>query len=145
MRRVPGRPAALERQLGSRVSAPSLSTHSAPAPTPPLHADHGWRFDKEGTCTTIPQASSDEAEAAAAANKRACAISYPVTEAQGMLFVYGEGGAAAMEESSQVDPQTCKLTERTEAAGACMSCCACAHAWLPARASPLPADASRRC
>lgn len=84
------------------------------------HADHGWRFDNEGTCNTIPQASSDAAEATAAANKRACAVPYPITEAQGMLFVWGEGGAAAMEESRLAAPQTCKLTERTEAAGGSM-------------------------
>ena len=41
-------------------------------------AYHGWRFNAEGTCTTIPQAESSEAEQKSAGQPRACVASYPV-------------------------------------------------------------------
>ena len=41
-------------------------------------AYHGWRFNAEGACTTIPQAESPEAQRKSAGHPRACVASYPV-------------------------------------------------------------------
>lgn len=41
-------------------------------------AYHGWRFNAEGTCTTIPQAENSEAERKSAGHPRACVAKYPV-------------------------------------------------------------------
>ncbi len=46
---------------------------------------HGWTFDGDGQCTTIPQAS---AETRAIASPRACVQSLPTEVRQGLLFVY---------------------------------------------------------
>ncbi|GAB4823562.1 hypothetical protein N2152v2_010608 [Parachlorella kessleri] len=78
---------------------------------------HGWRFDGSGSCKAIPQADSAEQEARAAASPRACGVAYPIQERQGMLFVWGEGGQAALEEAMQQEPPLCKLTQETEAQG----------------------------
>lgn len=40
-------------------------------------AYHGWRFDAEGTCTTIPQAETSDAERKSAGHPRACVAKYP--------------------------------------------------------------------
>lgn len=69
---------------------------------------HGWRFEGSGACVAIPQASSAEAEAAACAMPRSCAVAHPIREAQGILFVFGEGGpvgaAASEQRELPVDP-----------------------------------------
>ncbi|GAB4823576.1 hypothetical protein N2152v2_010622 [Parachlorella kessleri] len=78
---------------------------------------HGWRFDGSGACKAIPQADSAEQEARAAAAPRACAVAYPIQERQGLLFVWGEGGAAALEEAMKQEPPLCTLTEEAEALG----------------------------
>ncbi|KAL4438217.1 hypothetical protein ABPG77_010578 [Micractinium sp. CCAP 211/92] len=78
---------------------------------------HGWRFKQDGACTSIPQASSADAEAVAAASRRACAVAHPITERQGMLFVWGEGGLEAEAESRRVPPPVCPLTEETRSQG----------------------------
>ena len=78
---------------------------------------HGWRFDGSGACKAIPQADSAEQEARAAASPRACAVAYPIQERQGLLFVWGEGGAAAVEEAKQQEPPLCMLTEDAKAQG----------------------------
>jgi len=41
-------------------------------------AYHGWRFDAQGTCTTVPQAEDPDQNQKAAAHPRACVASYPV-------------------------------------------------------------------
>lgn len=38
---------------------------------------HGWCFDSEGACTSVPQAENPEQEHTAAAHTRACATVYP--------------------------------------------------------------------
>ncbi len=63
------------------------------------------------------QASSADAEAVAAASRRACAVAHPITERQGMLFVWGEGGLEAEAESRRVPPPVCPLTEETRSQG----------------------------
>lgn len=70
---------------------------------------HGWRFEGSGACVAIPQASSAEAEAAACTAPRPpCAVAHPIREAQGILFVFGEGGPAGAAASEQaavpIDP-----------------------------------------
>ncbi|EKX51208.1 hypothetical protein GUITHDRAFT_159336 [Guillardia theta CCMP2712] len=52
---------------------------------------HGWRFDANGKCTLIPQANEKQAQALMS-SKRACALSYPAMQAQGLLWVWGEQG-----------------------------------------------------
>ena len=67
---------------------------------------HGWRFDSEGNCRRVPQAASPEAEQRACSNKRACATTFTVKEAQGLLFVWGEPGekgAQAAEKTSIIN------------------------------------------
>lgn len=38
---------------------------------------HGWRFQGDGTCTKVPQALDEKANAAACSNSRSCAVSHP--------------------------------------------------------------------
>ncbi|KAJ0686879.1 putative pheophorbide a oxygenase [Helianthus annuus] len=49
---------------------------------------HGWSFDGCGSCTRIPQASSDGPEARAVRSPRACATRFPTVVSQGLLFVW---------------------------------------------------------
>lgn len=83
----------------------------------PAGAHQRPRADKRPRFALTLQAASAEAEAAAASSRRACAVAHPIMEAQGMLFVWGEGGAAAAEESRRVAPQLCALTERAQREG----------------------------
>lgn len=41
-------------------------------------AYHGWRFDGEGNCTTLPQTFGAAELDKAVSNKKSCAVSYPV-------------------------------------------------------------------
>jgi phenylpropionate dioxygenase-like ring-hydroxylating dioxygenase large terminal subunit len=56
-----------------------------------LCAYHAWRFNAKGECTSIPHAQKDR-EADLCALPKACAISHPVQEVQGLLWVWGEAG-----------------------------------------------------
>ncbi|KAI4368740.1 hypothetical protein MLD38_017261 [Melastoma candidum] len=49
---------------------------------------HGWSFDGCGSCTKIPQASSEGPEARALKSPRACAVRFPTMVSQGLLFVW---------------------------------------------------------
>ncbi|WCJ41624.1 Pheophorbide a oxygenase chloroplastic [Euphorbia peplus] len=49
---------------------------------------HGWSFDGCGSCTRIPQASSEGPEARAVKSSRACVTSFPTMVSQGLLFVW---------------------------------------------------------
>lgn len=49
---------------------------------------HGWSFDGCGSCTGIPQASSEGPEARAIRSPRACATRFPTMVSQGLLFVW---------------------------------------------------------
>jgi len=78
---------------------------------------HGWRFDDQGNCVRIPQAASPEAEKRACSSSRACATKYPIAQAQGMLFVWGEGGKDADIESSQAPLPVCEHLKAAEERG----------------------------
>ena len=41
-------------------------------------AYHGWRFDGEGKCTTLPQTFGAAELDKAVSSKKSCAVSYPV-------------------------------------------------------------------
>ncbi|GKV26233.1 hypothetical protein SLEP1_g35575 [Rubroshorea leprosula] len=49
---------------------------------------HGWSFDGCGSCTQIPQASTEGPEARAVQSPRACATRFPTMVSQGLLFVW---------------------------------------------------------
>lgn len=49
---------------------------------------HGWKFKGDGSCVSIPQASSKEKEDAICGNPRSCGKAYATREAQGLLWVF---------------------------------------------------------
>ncbi|KAL7618156.1 hypothetical protein Lser_V15G02417 [Lactuca serriola] len=49
---------------------------------------HGWSFEGSGSCSRIPQASSEGPEARAVQSPRACATRFPTMVSQGLLFVW---------------------------------------------------------
>ena len=55
---------------------------------------HGWSFSGDGRCTTIPQATPPQAEAACSSARSRCR-SFAVAEAQGLLFVFAGEAACA--------------------------------------------------
>ncbi|NJR32393.1 MAG: Rieske 2Fe-2S domain-containing protein [Chamaesiphon sp. CSU_1_12] len=70
-----------------------------------LCAYHGWRFDRDGNCTKIPQSQTPALEAQHRANPKSCAIAYPTQEAQGLLWVWAESGTKAAVESKKRSPR----------------------------------------
>ena len=55
---------------------------------------HGWSFAGDGACTTIPQATAEQAASACASPRSHCR-GFATAEAQGLLFVFaGEAGRA---------------------------------------------------
>ena len=69
-----------------------------------LCAYHAWRFDGEGKCTDMPQASSPAEEDRVKANPRSCAFTRPCMEAQGLVWAWGEGGVDAELEARMTPP-----------------------------------------
>lgn len=65
---------------------------------------HGWRFDSEGNCTTIPQANETKIEETACASSRSCVKSYPVQIRDNMLWVWGESGPDAFIHAAAKEP-----------------------------------------
>ncbi|XP_020263386.1 pheophorbide a oxygenase, chloroplastic [Asparagus officinalis] len=63
---------------------------------------HGWSFDGKGTCTKIPQASSEGPEARATQSSRACVAKLPTLVSQGLLFVWPDENG--WEKASQTKP-----------------------------------------
>lgn len=55
---------------------------------------HGWSFRGDGGCTTIPQASPEQAGAACPSSRSRCS-SFATASAQGLLFVFAGDPAAA--------------------------------------------------
>ncbi|EPS67609.1 hypothetical protein M569_07157, partial [Genlisea aurea] len=49
---------------------------------------HGWSFDGSGSCTRIPQASSEGPESRAFKSPKACSTRFPTMISQGLLFVW---------------------------------------------------------
>jgi pheophorbide a oxygenase len=74
---------------------------------------HGWKFTGDGKCVKIPQAASPQQEQRGCSSFRACATTYPTVEAQGIIWVWGESGPNAQEESDAKPPP---LDKRLEAA-----------------------------
>lgn len=70
-----------------------------------LCAYHAWRFNGEGKCVKIPQSKDEATEARNYDNPSACAITYPVKELQGLLWVWGESGNQAQVESELRKPR----------------------------------------
>lgn len=70
-----------------------------------LCAYHAWRFDSQGNCVSIPQSKDKETEAKNCSNKKACAVSYPTQERQGLLWVWPESGQEAQVESQLKTPR----------------------------------------
>ncbi|MEM8807921.1 MAG: Rieske 2Fe-2S domain-containing protein [Cyanobacteria bacterium P01_G01_bin.38] len=70
-----------------------------------LCAYHAWRFDGSGRCDRIPQAKDPETEARHRNNPKACAVPYPTQAKQGLLWVWGESGEGALQESQQRPPR----------------------------------------
>ena len=62
---------------------------------------HGWRFDGEGACASLPYA-PPKVENKLCGNCRARVGAYPVQEADGLLFVFPYGGRDAEEEAAKV-------------------------------------------
>ena len=73
---------------------------------------HGWRFSgTDGSCVSVPQAMSKEAEVKLCSGSRSCAYAHPTQESQDLLWVWGEGGKAGSgvwEESEKVDAPVCE-------------------------------------
>jgi phenylpropionate dioxygenase-like ring-hydroxylating dioxygenase large terminal subunit len=72
---------------------------------------HGWRFNGEGQCTSIPQAADGAAEATACASSRSCVQSYPVQIQQGMLWVWGDKGPTAFIDAAAKTPAVTRELE----------------------------------
>ena len=70
-----------------------------------LCAYHGWRFNSEGKCVSIPQSKDKQAEALHCSNRKSCAVAYPTQERQGLLWVWAEPGDSAQIESQLRQPQ----------------------------------------
>jgi phenylpropionate dioxygenase-like ring-hydroxylating dioxygenase large terminal subunit len=69
-----------------------------------LCAYHAWRFDADGKCADMPQASSREEEERVKSNPRSCAFARPTMEAQGLVWAWGEGGKEAEIEARMTPP-----------------------------------------
>jgi phenylpropionate dioxygenase-like ring-hydroxylating dioxygenase large terminal subunit len=70
-----------------------------------LCAYHAWRFDGEGKCKHIPQSKDQATEVKNCANSKANAIAFPTQERQGLLWVWGESGEQARQESQARPPR----------------------------------------
>ncbi len=70
-----------------------------------LCAYHAWRFNGEGDCVSIPQSKDPKTETQNCQNPKACTIAYPTQEAQGLLWVWAEPGAAGLKHSQQRSPR----------------------------------------
>ena len=61
---------------------------------------HGWEFGNDGKATAIPMSTDAKAEKTACESPRSCAVSYPVKEEAGVLWVWPTAGADAWLEAS---------------------------------------------
>ena len=69
-----------------------------------LCAYHAWRFNADGRCVAIPQSLDAATEQRHCANPRSCALAFPTQQRLGLLWVWGEGGPEAEQDSRQRDP-----------------------------------------
>lgn len=58
-------------------------------------AYHGWRFQADGSCSSIPQALDPKAAATACASSRGCATAFPTKAAGGLLWVWPDTAPTA--------------------------------------------------
>lgn len=65
---------------------------------------HGWCFNGEGKCTTIPMLAGSEAEQTACNSQRSHVTTYPTQIAQGLLWVWPDNSATADEDSRLKQP-----------------------------------------
>lgn len=77
-------------------------------------AYHGWRFEKDGSCSSIPQALDPKAAATACASQRSCATAFPTQQAGGLLWVWPDTSSSAAAEAEGERARTlllavCKL------------------------------------
>ena len=79
-----------------------------------LCAYHGWRFNSEGKCVSIPQSKDKETEAKHCANSKSCAKVYPTQVRQGLLWVWAESGATALVESRLREPRIVPELEQSQ-------------------------------
>ena len=70
-----------------------------------LCAYHGWRFNSEGNCVSIPQSKDKQTEKQHCSNRKSCAVAYPTQSRQGLLWVWAEPGESAQKESQLRQPQ----------------------------------------
>ena len=70
-----------------------------------LCAYHGWRFNSEGKCVSIPQSKDKQTEDLHCSNRKSCAVAYPTQERQGLLWVWAEAGDSAELESQLKSPR----------------------------------------
>lgn len=73
---------------------------------------HGWKFQGDGVCVSVPQASSKEKEQAICANSRSCGKAYPTRVAQGLLWVFP--GGFKDDETSYPPIPICPMVEKTD-------------------------------
>lgn len=57
---------------------------------------HGWSFDGDGKCASVPMSADAKAEANARASPRSCATAYPTKAEDGLVWVWPQHGADAM-------------------------------------------------
>lgn len=70
-----------------------------------LCAYHGWRFNSEGNCVSIPQSKDKQTEKQHCSNRKSCAVAYPTQSRQGLLWVWAEPGESAQKESQLKQPR----------------------------------------
>ncbi|KAF5835124.1 Rieske [2Fe-2S] iron-sulfur domain-containing protein [Dunaliella salina] len=66
---------------------------------------HGWQFNSEGKCTSIPQIDDPKAHATACSSSRSCAASYPTKKHAGLLWIWPESTPEAKLTSASAEHQ----------------------------------------
>lgn len=73
-------------------------------------AYHGWQFNGEGRCASIPQLDAPSQEAACR-SPRSCVSSYPCQVRHGLLWVFADSTPRGWEMSKQQPPAVCPELE----------------------------------
>jgi len=66
---------------------------------------HGWQFNSQGKCTSIPQIDDPKAHATACNSPRSCAASYPTKKHAGLLWIWPESSPEAKLTSASAEHQ----------------------------------------
>ncbi|WIA44126.1 hypothetical protein OEZ86_010468 [Tetradesmus obliquus] len=64
---------------------------------------HGWRFNEQGGCTSIPQIGDAKAHNTACSSGRACVSAFPTQVLQGMLWVFADSSPEGWAEATAAD------------------------------------------